>query len=197
MTDRLSPSQHVLQYFSHSHLPAPLQAVVKPIADLAVEMEHAIPDGPEKTMGLRKLLEAKDCLVRGMLSPEKPWWQTSDLTEIKAPAVTGLLNHLGIEGEASIERAEDGVPVVTPPEDLAEATLQRKADNERAQAKATNVVEGHCYGPVALSDPEMGVQEAICFHTLCSWERRGIPEGTKSLQELQQAHNDAQMPLVD
>jgi hypothetical protein len=30
-------------------------------------MENTLPDGPEKTTGLRKLLEAKDCFVRANL----------------------------------------------------------------------------------------------------------------------------------
>ena len=37
------------------------------IGVLAGEMINALPDGPELTAGLRKLLEAKDCLVRAAL----------------------------------------------------------------------------------------------------------------------------------
>ena len=40
----------------------------KPIGDLAKAMDDSLPDGPEKSAGLRKLLEAKDCLVRAKLS---------------------------------------------------------------------------------------------------------------------------------
>jgi hypothetical protein len=39
-------------------------------ADLSVAMIQRLPDGPELTAGLRKLLEAKDCFVRAAL-PEK------------------------------------------------------------------------------------------------------------------------------
>ena len=35
--------------------------------DLAEAMVNALPDGPELTAGLRKLLEAKDCFVRAAL----------------------------------------------------------------------------------------------------------------------------------
>lgn len=56
-----------IQYFSYGHLPAKLQEVVKPIADLAHLMEKSLPDGPEKSAGMRKLLEAKDCFVRSAL----------------------------------------------------------------------------------------------------------------------------------
>jgi hypothetical protein len=31
-------------------------------------MNDALPDGPEKSAGLRKLLEAKDCFVRAKIS---------------------------------------------------------------------------------------------------------------------------------
>lgn len=33
-------------------------------------MDELLPDGPEKTAGLRKLLEAKDCFVRAALDRE-------------------------------------------------------------------------------------------------------------------------------
>lgn len=57
----------LMKYFAYSHLPAHLQEVSKPIGDLAQLMDETLPDGPEKTTGLRKLLEAKDCLVRAKL----------------------------------------------------------------------------------------------------------------------------------
>jgi len=57
----------IMKYFAYSHLPEKLQTVSKPIGDLAKAMDELIPDGAEKTVGLRKLLEAKDCLVRAAL----------------------------------------------------------------------------------------------------------------------------------
>jgi hypothetical protein len=56
-----------MQYFDYQHLPEHLQEVSKPIGDLAAQMDEILPDGPEKSAGLRKLLEAKDCLVRARL----------------------------------------------------------------------------------------------------------------------------------
>jgi hypothetical protein len=56
-----------IKYFSWSHLPLPLQEVSKPMAELAQMMEDMLPDGPEKSAGMRKLLEAKDCFVRAKL----------------------------------------------------------------------------------------------------------------------------------
>lgn len=58
----------IMKYFEYEHLPAHLQEVSKPIGDLAKEMDKSLPDGPEKSAGLRKLLEAKDCLVRAKLN---------------------------------------------------------------------------------------------------------------------------------
>ena len=56
-----------IKWFAYDHLPAKLQEVSKPIAELAKQMEETLPDGPEKSAGMRKLLEAKDCFVRAKL----------------------------------------------------------------------------------------------------------------------------------
>lgn len=62
------PVRHVLRFFfDFEHLPPELQAISKPFADLAYR-HAALLDGPELTVGLRKLLEAKDCMVRAALS---------------------------------------------------------------------------------------------------------------------------------
>lgn len=60
-----------IQYFEYQHLPPKLQAVSRPIGELARLMEDTLPDGPEKSAGMRKLLEAKDCFVRASLPIEK------------------------------------------------------------------------------------------------------------------------------
>lgn len=57
----------ILKYFVYGHLPESLQATSKPFAMLAEHMATTLPDGPEKSAGLRKLLEAKDCAVRAAL----------------------------------------------------------------------------------------------------------------------------------
>lgn len=56
-----------IKYFAYEHLPERLQAVSKPVGLLAEMMEFMLPDGPEKSAGMRKLLEAKDCFVRAAL----------------------------------------------------------------------------------------------------------------------------------
>lgn len=55
---------YLLQFFDFAHLPSHLQLVVEPFAVLARELASSLPDNPEKTTALRKLLEAKDCAVR-------------------------------------------------------------------------------------------------------------------------------------
>lgn len=61
----------ILQYFTYEHLPPRLQEISKPIGELAVQMALMLSQssaGPEVSAGLRKLLEAKDCLVRARLT---------------------------------------------------------------------------------------------------------------------------------
>jgi len=55
------------RYFESDHLPPNLQEVSAPCGTLAENMIRHLPDGPELTAGLRKLLEAKDCFVRAAL----------------------------------------------------------------------------------------------------------------------------------
>ena len=58
----------IMKYFAYTHLPEHLQLISKPIGELAETMDAMLPPGPETSAGLRKLLEAKDCLVRAALS---------------------------------------------------------------------------------------------------------------------------------
>jgi hypothetical protein len=58
---------YLQQFFVYDHLPPELQAVSQGFAELAGEMDETLPENPEKTAALRKLLEAKDCAVRAML----------------------------------------------------------------------------------------------------------------------------------
>jgi hypothetical protein len=60
----------MLQFFSYEHLPQALAVVSKPFCDLAQEIVETLPRNPERTVALRKLLEAKDCAVRAVLYRE-------------------------------------------------------------------------------------------------------------------------------
>lgn len=63
-------TEHILQFFAYAHLPAHLQAVSKPFGDLAQHVVETLPRNPERTVALRKLLEAKDAAVRALVAKE-------------------------------------------------------------------------------------------------------------------------------
>lgn len=57
-------ADHIEQFFSYTHLPAELRAVSEPFCRLAAHIVATVPRNPERTVALRKLLEAKDAAVR-------------------------------------------------------------------------------------------------------------------------------------
>ena len=57
----------MLQWFEYRHLPENLQQYSQPFHDLAHQMVEWFPRNPERTVALRKLLEAKDAAVRSVL----------------------------------------------------------------------------------------------------------------------------------
>lgn len=69
-------SEHIMQFFAYQHLPPHLQAVSKPFGELAQAIvgerlasdQFPLPRNPERTVALRKLLEAKDAAVRALLA---------------------------------------------------------------------------------------------------------------------------------
>ena len=63
----MEPQEHIEQFFEYSHLPPHLQEVSKPFAALA-DIVLTLPRNPERTVALRKLLEAKDAAVRAKLA---------------------------------------------------------------------------------------------------------------------------------
>ena len=64
VSNRVDP---IMKFFEFKHLPEHLQQASEPICSIAHAYDTSLPDGPEKTEGLRKLLEAKDCFVRAVL----------------------------------------------------------------------------------------------------------------------------------
>lgn len=54
----------ILRFFHYAHLPPVLQERSRPFCDLAAHLIRTLPRNAERTMALRKLLEAKDCAVR-------------------------------------------------------------------------------------------------------------------------------------
>lgn len=61
--------ERMLKWFAYEHLPERLQDVSKPFSNLAELVVENIDSGPERTVALRKLLEAKDAAVRAKLNP--------------------------------------------------------------------------------------------------------------------------------
>jgi hypothetical protein len=59
--------EYLMQFFAYAHLPEHLQKVSKPFGELAELIVKELPKNPERTVALRKLLEAKDCAVRAQL----------------------------------------------------------------------------------------------------------------------------------
>jgi hypothetical protein len=58
----------MLQWFEYEHLPPHLQLVSAPYCILAHRIVQNLPRNAERTVSLRKLLEAKDAGVRAKLS---------------------------------------------------------------------------------------------------------------------------------
>ena len=57
----------ILRYFEYSHLPPHLQPISQSFAQQAYVIIECCPRNPERTVALRKLLEAKDAAVRAAL----------------------------------------------------------------------------------------------------------------------------------
>lgn len=63
-------AEPIMQFFAWQHLPKELQDVSAPFGELAARIETDLPRNPERTVALRKLLEAKDAAVRAKLFKE-------------------------------------------------------------------------------------------------------------------------------
>lgn len=61
--------ERMMKWFEFTHLPPDLQAVSGEFYGLACTLVAMTEPGPERTVALRKLLEAKDAAVRAKLQP--------------------------------------------------------------------------------------------------------------------------------
>jgi hypothetical protein len=66
-TDRHPSIQKLRSHFAYEHLPPKLQRVSRHFAITADLMLQWLPDSPELTVCLRKLLDARDCALRAAL----------------------------------------------------------------------------------------------------------------------------------
>lgn len=60
-------TDYILRFFHYRHLPESLQARSEPFCALARHIIDTTPRNPERTVALRKLLEAKDAAVRASI----------------------------------------------------------------------------------------------------------------------------------
>ena len=69
MLSHLNEAHNLIKFFKYEHLPERLQKVSKPFWMIAEEVASLkLEDiNAETVMALRKLLEAKDCMVRSVL----------------------------------------------------------------------------------------------------------------------------------
>ncbi|WLA75077.1 hypothetical protein QIH77_07720 [Bradyrhizobium diazoefficiens] len=68
MSDQEDP---IMQFFNYGHLKTELQKPSAMFGDLAIWIVRSLPRNPERTVALRKLLEAKDCAVRAAIYKEE------------------------------------------------------------------------------------------------------------------------------
>lgn len=59
-----------LAFFECNHLPEPLFSVANNIRTVAIETATTVESHPQLTIGLQKLMEAKDCFVRAAVAQE-------------------------------------------------------------------------------------------------------------------------------
>lgn len=60
--------EHILQFFVFAHLPPHLREISAVFAAVAESIVNDLPRNPERTVALRKLLEAKDAAVRAAIA---------------------------------------------------------------------------------------------------------------------------------
>jgi hypothetical protein len=65
-------TEPILQLFAYNHLPPALQDISKPFHGIANWMCETLPSNAERSVALRKLLEAKDAAVRAKLFKDAP-----------------------------------------------------------------------------------------------------------------------------
>jgi hypothetical protein len=85
----------ILEYFSYAHLPPHLQSVSMVFSHVALEIVDSIPRNAERTVALRKLLEAKDAAVRANFTGHARRPQTfSDRLKIEQKELADRLGKL-------------------------------------------------------------------------------------------------------
>lgn len=95
----MAPHEPLLRHFQYAHLPEPLRNVSEAFCELATDVCLNISSRPERTVALRKLLEARDAAVRAM--------KEQDDDELCGEAVSGPEP---VHAEGPAEPARDQSP---------------------------------------------------------------------------------------
>lgn len=110
IADRHPGTKQLARHFSYAHLPEPLRYASEQCYYLMCTMVARLPDGPELTAGLRKLLEAKDCFVRASLDLPDGMSSASQLTTAEANAQRlqdAIQAFIDVDDELRVEDYED------------------------------------------------------------------------------------------
>lgn len=86
----------IMKHFEYGHLPRNLQVISKQFHLLAHSLEATLPNGPEKSVALRKILEGKDAAVRAALE---------DCPGCPEPKSIGTVEEATIVDFSGVERA--------------------------------------------------------------------------------------------
>ena len=63
----MRPAERLLKWFPGAHPNRRVNTVQAEFKEFAERMDALLPESAEKTVGLRKILEGKDCLVRACI----------------------------------------------------------------------------------------------------------------------------------
>ena len=219
--EEIAVSSPILRYFEYTHLPEPLKVISEKIYQVAWALENMIPDGAEKSAGLRKLLEAKDCFVRAALpaAPAYPLIQPPAGTDfVREQMSREAIASVKLDGETSTldqgtdARAPEANPWGLTPQELDKVFPAVKVVKEvplttievaydqlslpRENYKHSHVIKGRCYGPVIVLDGKPGLKRAGCYFKLCEWMSENFGDGAKTLKELQNTHDGSESALI-
>lgn len=141
----------LMQFFKHDHLPPHLQEPSKSCAELATKMDETLAEGAEKTAGLRKLLEAKDCFVRAVLEagPKAGAILALLLMCTTLPALAGDWNTSSATGSLFVVQEERAADPADKPERKVTAVFI-----EGINFQHTRIPLGFTLGGAALRDED-------------------------------------------
>lgn len=141
----------ILHFFHYAHLPAALQASSRPFCELAGLIINNLPRNAERTVALRKLLEAKDAAGRANVGAAGVASGGTWLDRVRVEHA-----ELTVRMKALAQFFADGYPGVESTEDHAQLNEQYLAmENYRAILAARIENAEHKARPGAVRSPPM------------------------------------------